>query len=103
MEKTELKGQATPEQIEAWKAKHRNVWALKTEGSVAYVRSPGRVELSHATAVGAGNPVKFNETILLDCWLGGDTSIQTEDYKFLGISGKLDKIIEVAEVEVEKL
>lgn len=103
MAKQELSGQASPEQVQEWKAKYGAVWALKVDGSVGYVRSPGRVELSHATAAGANNPVRFNETILRDCWLGGDMSLQTDDRKFLGVSGKLNEIIEVAEAEVEKL
>ncbi len=98
-----LNGQATPEQIQEWKQKHTDVFALKTSNSIAYVKRPGRHELSHATAIGANDPMKFNETILADCWLGGDETVKTDDQKFLAVSAKLDSIIEIAEAEVEKL
>lgn len=99
----QLIGQATPEQIKGWKAKHGDVFALKVEGSVGYVKRPGRVEIAHAEVTASGSNTRYNETILTDCWLGGDESIKLEDRKFFGVSNQLDQIIEVATANVEKL
>jgi len=67
------------------------------------VKKPGREELAHASVIAQNNPITFNEIILRDCWLGGDETIQTDDDKFLGVSGVLDEIVKVAEAKIKKL
>jgi len=47
--------------------------------------------------------LKFNESLLRDCWLGGSEAIRRDDDKFMGASGLLEKIIPDAEAELEKL
>lgn len=104
MENTEeLKGQVSQDQIDKWKAEFKKVWALKVDGRIAYIKSPNRKTLSYASTVGAKEPMKFNEIILNECWLGGDEEIKTDDELFLSASGQLAKIIEVKEAELEKL
>ena len=103
MKTEEPKGQATPEQIEAWKKKHGKVFQVTTGNSVGYIHKPGRKELSYASHVGASNPLGFTEAILNSCWLGGDETIKSDDYKFLAVSSQLEKIITVAEAEIKEL
>ena len=47
MEKEEktLVGQATPEQIEAWKKQHGNVYTVVVDGSIGYLKKPSRKAL----------------------------------------------------------
>lgn len=101
-------GQATKEQIAVWKEQHKDVFAIKVEDSesklhVCYLRRPKRRDLSAATVAGQANPLKFNEVILRQCWLGGDEEIRKDDALFLSASGKIPDLIEVAEAELEKL
>ena len=101
-------GQVTKEQIAGWKEQHRDVFAIKVEDSegklhVCYLRRPRRRDLSAATVAGQANPLKFNEVIMRQCWLGGDEEIRKDDALFLSASGKLPDLIEVAEAELEKL
>jgi len=108
MAKERFIGEATAEQIAEWKKTHGGVYALKVEDAegrwhVCYVRTPRRRDLSAATVAGKVDPLKFNETLLRQCWLGGDESIRTDDRLFLGVSGHIPDIIEVAEAELEKL
>lgn len=104
MEKEEkLVGQATPEQIEAWKRQHGDIFAATVDGSICYLKRPSRKALGYASFASKQNPLNFNEAILNDCWLGGDETIRTDDAKFLGISGVLAEIIEVKEAELKKL
>ena len=105
MEKQEktLVGQATPEQIEAWKKKHGEVFIATVGDSVCYLKKPSRKALGYASFASKNNPLNFNEVILNDCWLGGDESIQTDDSKFLGVSAVLTDLIEVKEAELKKL
>jgi len=101
----ELKGQATPEQIAEWKAKNGDVFAVKVDGHIAYLKTPDRHILGFATAGSDGGKqgIKFNEILLKNCFLGGSPDIQTQDDLFLAVSGKLAELIQVKEAELEKL
>ena len=101
-EKT-LVGQATPEQIEAWKKQHGVIYAATVGDGICYLKKPSRKVLGYASFASKNNPLNFNEVILNDCWLGGDESIRTDDAKFLGVSGVLAELIEVKEAELKKL
>lgn len=102
-EKKTLVGQATPEQIEAWKRQHGDIYAVECGDSICYLKKPSRKALGYASYASKTNPLNFNETILNDCWLGGDESIKTDDAKFLGVSQTLGQLIEVKEAEIKKL
>lgn len=98
-----LVGQATVAEIDEWKKRHGDIYAIKVDGHVCYLRKPTRRDLSFASSAGKKDPLKFNETLLRDCWLGGSEAIRRDDDKFMGASGVLDKIIPDAETELEKL
>lgn len=98
-----LVGQATVAEIDEWKKRHGDIYAIKVDGRVCYLRKPTRRDLSFASSAGKKDPLKFNETLLRDCWLGGSEAIRRDDDKFMGASGVLDKIIPDAEAELEKL
>ena len=98
-----LVGQATVAEIDEWKKRHGDIYAIKVDGHVCYLRKPTRRDLSFASSAGKKDPLKFNETLLRDCWLGGSEAIRRDDDKFMGASGVLEKIIPDAEAELEKL
>jgi len=93
----------TKEQIQEWKKKHGNVYEISVDGKKCYLKSPNRKTIGYASAAGKDDPMKFNEIVMRDCWLGGDEEIRTDDTLFLSVSGKLAEIIEVKEVELKKL
>lgn len=99
----ELIGQVSQEQIDAWKAEYKTVWALKVDGRVAYIKKPDRKTLGYASTAGAKDPMKFNEILMKECFIGGDEEIKTDDDLFLAASSQLAQIIEVKEAELEKL
>jgi len=90
-------------QIAEWKKKHGDVYKIEVEGHVCYVKSPDRKTLSYAGSIGVKDPIKFNEIILNNCWLGGDEDIKTDDKLFLGAGQVLGEIIKVAEASIAKL
>ena len=102
-EQEALVGQATVAEIDEWKKRHGDIYAIKVDGHVCYLRKPTRRDLSFASSAGKKDPLKFNETLLRGCWLGGSEAIRRDDDKFMGASGVLDKIIPDAEAELEKL
>lgn len=93
--------EVTPEMIEQWKKEHGAVYKISVEDKAVYLRSPTRRDLSYASTV--KDPIKYNETILKACWLAGDEEVKKEERLFLGIAGKLDGIMEVAQADLEKL
>lgn len=95
--------EVTPEQIEAWKQQHGDVFKIVVEDKVAYLRKPDRKVLSFAGAAGAKEPMKFNEAILRNCWLGGDMDIQNNDDYFLAASSIIQELIVIKEATLEKL
>ena len=98
----ELKGAATAEQIAGWKKKHGDVFMVVVDGSVCYLKKPDRKTMSYVATLGS-NPVRANEALLQNCWLGGDESIKTDDDKFFGVSAKLNEIVEIKDAEIVKL
>ena len=110
MEKAKkIAGEATAEQIAKWKQEHTDVFELTAahpgteEEHKGYVRRPKRAELSYATKVGQSNPLGFNDAILNACWLGGSEEIRKNDAMFMGVSGQLDEIVQIAQASIKKL
>ena len=93
----------TKEQIKQWKAKYKEVFVLRVDNKVAYLRTPDRATLSYASTLATQDPMKFNEAILTNCWLGGDEEIKTDDALFLSASSKLGELIQIKEATLEKL
>jgi len=52
---------------------------------------------------GKNDPLKFNEIIINNCWLGGDDAIRTDDTLFLSIGGQIAQMIEVKQAQLKKL
>jgi len=93
----------TKEQIAQWKAQHVDVFRIKVADKECYLKKPSRKALGYASVAGKDNPLKFNEVLLNDCWLGGDEEIKTNDDLFLSASAKIAELIKVEEAELEKL
>jgi len=93
------------QKILGWKEKYpKGVFVYETEdGKTCYLHAPERKALSAAAVVGKNDPLKYNEILLNNCWLEGDEAIKKEDKYFLGISGKLAELVEIAEGELKKL
>lgn len=91
------------EQIDAWKLQHGDIFAIKVDGKTAYLKKPDRRTLSFASVAGQKDPMKFNEIILENCFIGGDEEIKKDDSLFLAASSKIVELIEVKEAELVKL
>lgn len=93
----------TPEQIEAWKVQHGGVFQITVEDKTGYLRKVDRKTLSFASTLATKDPLKFNEVILGNCWLGGDEELKNDDDYFLAVSGVLSEIISSKEADIKKL
>lgn len=93
----------TKEQIQAWKAKHGEVFMLQVDDKQCYLHKPDRKTLSAAMSLSKADPIKFNEVLLNNCWLAGDEEIKTDDAYFMGASSQLDKLMEYKQAELKKI
>jgi hypothetical protein len=91
------------EQVEQWKKQHGKVYLIEVDGRSCYLRQPNRKDLAAATASGKKDPLKFNDSILVNCWLAGDEEIRTNDELFLGASQVLDEVLEFKTATIKKL
>lgn len=99
-QETQLVGQATPEQIEEWKKKYGVLKAIIVDGHICYLKKPDRKTLGYASTVGKNDPIKFNEVILANCFIGGSEEIKTNDDLFFGASSVLVGLIQAKEAEL---
>lgn len=93
----------TKEQIQEWKQQYKDIFVISVEDKKVYLRTPDRKTLSYASTLATKDPLKFNEVILDNCWLGGDEEIKTNDELFLAVSSKLPDLIQIKEATLEKL
>lgn len=103
-----LPGGVTEAQVQAWKKEYGKVRAYSvkksdTEKATCYLRSPDRKVMGAALQAQKSDPIKAKETILVNCWLGGDSEIKTNDELFISIAAQLDDLIELKEVEIKEL
>lgn len=102
-EKTLFAGQATPEQIEAWKKQYGVVYAIIVDGKICYLKKPGRKEMSYAASIGTTDPMGMVEGILTTCFLGGCEDFKTDDDLFLAAASQLEGIVATKHAELVKL
>lgn len=97
--------QATEQQIQEWKNKHKDIFLLTSDDKACYVRKPSRKDVSYAMAASSGGKdlIKMQEVLLNNCWLGGDEEMRTDDDYFYGVSPQLTGLMEAKEVELKKL
>ena len=95
--------EATQKQIDAWKAKHGDVFQITVEDKHAYLCKPDRKILAFAMTKVQTDPLGFAEILVNNCWLGGDEEMKTNDAYFLAVTSQLDKLVEVKTSELKKL
>lgn len=92
------------ELINELKAKHGQIYLISFEdGKRAYLKKPDRNILSMAMTKMQTNPLGFAETVLNQCFVGGDDEVKTNDDYFLGAATQLEALMEVKNAELKKL
>jgi hypothetical protein len=89
-------GEATAEQIEAWKKLHKDgIYVMKVDGRFIYFKNPSRFDLNcaYAKMSNAATYDMYEELANITC-IGGDKTLLADDQYFIGIAnrmkGKLD-------------
>ena len=102
VQETALIGEVSKEQINVWKKQYSDIFAVKADGKVCYLRKPDRKIMAYVSTL-SNNPIKANEAILNNCWLGGSEDFKTDDELFYGLSAKLNQLVTIKAAELEKL
>lgn len=102
------KSEVTPEVIQGWKQKYSDVFQLSVEDSngnvkVGFFRKPSRQVLGNATKHLQASPMKYQEILLNNCFLGGDPEILTDDDCFLAVGVKFEEVIAIKDADLKKL
>lgn len=98
------KEKVTQEQVDSWKKQHGEIFLIAFEdGKEAYLKKPDRKVLSFAMTKMQTNPLGFAETILNQCFIGGDDEVKTNDNYFFGAASQLEGLMEVKTAELKKL
>ncbi|MBS1535311.1 MAG: hypothetical protein JST78_09555 [Bacteroidetes bacterium] len=101
-QKSNYPSQASQEQIEAWKKEHDEFFAVTCDDKIAYFKKPDRKILSYAGLAGQKDPMKYNETIIQQCFIGGDEIFKTDDKYFLSACLHIEEISKIKVSQLEK-
>jgi hypothetical protein len=102
----------TKEMIAKWKKEHGNENIRKISlkdnnrkvSHVCYFKKPSRNVVGLAINFSqSNNSQKFIETLLENCWLGGDEEVKTNDDLFWSLLSPLNSLVELREAEVLKV
>lgn len=90
---TDLKGQASPEQVAAWKAEFGTVHQITVEDSIAYLKKLDRNSLSLALTYLGRDMVKFAETVFENNVIGGMKTMCLDTDLLPGVIEECTKIV----------
>lgn len=105
--KEEETGRPSPEQIEAWKKEHKELFELETEdGHRAILRKPTMFDLERALMVDrkkGAKPFDFNKNLADNCLLWSTAGFFEDDARILALHGFAGELSAAAEVRTRKL
>lgn len=104
-------GEATPEQIDAWKkakdADHLLQIKVKNRDgstSVCYLHPADRKVASLAyTHIANKKMIEAGGVFIANCWLGGDERIKTDDRMYIAACQQAYDALDLADAESEKI
>ncbi|MDE5609451.1 MAG: hypothetical protein K2I66_03590 [Bacteroidales bacterium] len=103
---TRVPAEKTPNenrQIEEWKRKHGKVFCYEVEGEKLYFRQPDRKTLAAAGVIAKNDPMKYNEFVLKNSFLGGNAELLEDNSVFYGLSQVMDKLVAAKVGELKNL
>jgi len=115
--KKQLTGQATDEQIAAWKKIHGDVYSIEVEEHICYVKGFTREAMKYALSqlkvridtstnsaeMDVEKMLAIGEVGLQNCFIGGSEAIKTNDRLWLSACMQMGELFEVAEAKIKKL
>lgn len=97
LHRTTFDGGITPEQIEAWKRKHRKVVRIDVvdgdELHVGYFHRPDMATVKAVTKVGQNDEMRAGEVVFDNCWLGGSDLLRQDAVMFMAVVKQLGAML----------
>ncbi|MDE6493010.1 MAG: hypothetical protein K2O66_01220 [Bacteroidales bacterium] len=91
------------QRIEEWKRKYGKVFCYEVEGQQLYFRQPDRKTLAAAGVIAKNDPMKYNEFVLKNSFLGGNAELLEDNSVFYGLSQIMDKLVAAKIGELKNL
>jgi hypothetical protein len=91
--------------IDKLKEKYGKVFHISTEGGErnCLIRKPTFVDIQRATASEKKKAGTFNQSILENCWLEGDSEIKTNDDYLFQVLAEMENVIQIREATTKEL
>ncbi|MCM1380257.1 MAG: hypothetical protein NC044_09265 [Prevotella sp.] len=90
-------GGVTPEQIEAWKAKHKKVARVDIvdgeDTHIGYFHRPDFATVKAITKIAKTDEVEAGKVLFDNCWLGGSAELRTDAVLFMAVQAQLGSLI----------
>lgn len=83
-------------------------FTIEVNGKIAYLRKPDRITIENALGLAMpiqGRPqyIRAGEIVLLNCWVGGDKEIQTDDELLIPAAMQAFQIIQAKTAILKKI
>ena len=92
----------TKAQINDWKKTYGDLYEISVEDKKAYFKMPDRNTLSLVMSL-QKNPMKANEALAVNCFVGGDRVLLEDDQLFFATLSKLVALLQLKEATLKKL
>lgn len=94
---TIFNGNLTEAQIEAFKQKHRKIFAIEIadgdEVHIGYFKRPTLETLKAVTKVARTDEVEAGKVMFDNCWLGGSEELRADALLFMAVQKKLGEVL----------
>jgi len=94
----------TKAEIQAWKEQYAQIYEIESDGKVGYIFDPTcklSVMKMIAASAQSGGRVVIVESILNNCWLGGDEELRKDEAHIFGLMDDLDELIDLPEYDID--
>jgi hypothetical protein len=90
-------GGVTPEQVEAWKNKHRKVYRVDivdgADTHIGYFKRPDFATIKAITKVAKTDEVEAGKVMFNNSWLGGSEELKEDAVLFMAVQVQLGKLV----------
>ncbi len=95
----------TQEQINEWKARHGKIYRLIAEDKVAYIFDPltSLAVMKKAFTAIQVSTILYVQSVLADCWLGGDEELKTDEAYGNALSDNIDELTKLPKHQIEEM
>ena len=92
-------GGVTPEQVEAWKHRHRKAYRVDIvdgeDTHIGYFKRPDFTTIKAVTKLAKSDEVEAGKVMFDNCWLGGSDELRKDAVLFMAVQAQLGSPIHI--------